>query len=298
MTIKEMWNYKMKRWFRVKPLLLVLVVLVVTGFGIYSYVAYRVKIGKVEVVEESFINPEGRLADVDGNGSKEEIYLISADNGERMSAIFVNDFNGNKIASTPDWMGTFPKSNGSFKTYKLLPSENKDFFSLDFNAGPHQSERMFFEVFEGKVLPVCFREEPKGAKDCLFYAANIDGGIALKDLDGDGYVELVEYVDEYPTDGVLSEEEEKAITQSIDEQKISEFTEGARRIALREKGGRGKSVVWAIYSYDGVYFEPQSESNYERYFLLLKEKQPELIRKSELSEGSLEYNEFVRTFWN
>lgn len=134
--------------------------------------------------------------------------------------------------------------------------------------------------------------------DCLFYLAN-PGGLVVDDLDGDGNLELVEVVDEYPKDGELSEEEETAIKQTFTEEGVDAFTEGARRIAIREKGGRGKPVAWAIFSYNGAsVFVPQEGDNFEKYFLLLKSKQPDLVRKTEISEESIDYNEFVRTFWN
>lgn len=76
---------------------------------------------------------------------------------------------------------------------------------------------MFFKLYKDLILPVYFKEKVFRSYDCLFYSGNT-GYLPLKDLDYDGYVELIETVDEYPGTDELSAEEEKAISQAFDEQ--------------------------------------------------------------------------------
>jgi hypothetical protein len=295
--------FKIGKMKKLIKFILVPLVVITVGFVVFFYKSNLEKTGEVGGVSSEKSENEGYsslLVDVDGDGIKEKVEIVVDDEIEfgMNTTLNVYDQQNNLVAGFPSEISLLQPIEGSFRTYKLNSNEISESFSFDFTTGPHQSERMFFEVYEDRIIPVCFKERFMGPKDCLFYSAKSDEGLFVGDLDGDGYVELVEYADEYPTDGELTEEEEMAITQAFDEQGVTEFTSGAERIAKREKGGRGRIVVWAIYSYDGIYFEPQIEDDYEGHFLTLESSRPEVIRKSDLSIESLEYNEFVRIFWN
>lgn len=262
--------------------------------------------------EESSIEPEPAVPgttgkteriEVDLNGDGEKEYVVLGYPEDELDAYLVSmkayDKSGREIASLPPEISIKVPS-PAIDVHTLDESSPREFFNFYFSAGTHQFETMFFELRNDYILPVCFTKFTKdvtGPYDCLFYTGNADGFI-INDLDGDGTTEVVETVDEYPGDGELSKEEEAAIQQGFEEFGVSEFAEGARRIALREKGGRGRNVAWGIYSYNGEYFEPQEGEDFERYFAILKEEMPDMIRKSDLSQGSLEYNEFVRDFWS
>jgi len=80
--------------------------------------------------------------------------------------------------------------------------------------------------------------------------------------------------------------------------------DGMTRIAKREQGGRGNRVVWSIYHYNGEYFVPQIGSDYEKYYPLVTsyinryyKDYPKVMKKSEMSKESLDYNEFMKSFW-
>lgn len=232
-------------------------------------------------------------ADLDGDGNLELVFLDSDETSSKVSSIIAYNSLGEIIGSTPEGI-TFPQpATDSFRVFRLDSEQNKDFFSFDFIAGPHQFERMFFELYEDAILPVCFTEEIKGPSDCLFYMGGPDY-LLVEDLDKDGLVEVVEVVDEYPSEGELTEEEKEAIEKEFGELGVSEE---AKEIASRESGGRGRPVVWGIYSYDGYYLKPQLDEDHEKYFLILKEEYEDLMRKADLSEDSLEYIEFARNFW-
>jgi len=238
------------------------------------------------------------LLDLNGDGEKEHIVLEMPENEPvfNLKSIKAYDKTNTEIASLPSEMIIKVPMSGSFRVYKLSENDPKEYFSLEFIDGPHQSETMFFGFREDRILPICFNKIPEGPYDCLFYSGNV-GYLPVKDLDGDGDVELIEVVDEYPSEGKLSDEEKAAIDKVIEEDGVTEFTENAERIALREKGGRGKSVVWAIFSYNGRYFIPQLEDDYEKYYSLIGDLIKNKMRKSELSEDSLEYIQFVKGFW-
>jgi len=276
-----------------KIIILGVVVILIISLG-YLFLTQKTKDEKNEdkvLLDSGQITKENEnLLDLNGDGEKEYIVLGIPENESdfNLESIKAFDKEDAEIASLPSEMIIKIPMFDSFRAYKLNENDPNGFFSLEFIAGPHQSETMFFGLREDKILPICFKEIPEGPYDCLFYSGNV-GYLPVKDLDGDGYVELIEVVDEYPSEGELSDEEEAAIDNAFEEEGVTEFTEGAEKIALREKGGRGRSVVWAIFSYDGKYFVPQDKDDYEKYYSLIGELIKDKMRKSELSKDSLEY---------
>jgi len=237
-------------------------------------------------------------ADLNGDGEKEYLVLGMPENesGSYLKSIIAYDTSDTEIASLPQEIPIKVPILELIKVHTLNTNDPREYFSFDFIAGPHQSETMFFGLIEDKILPVCFKEIPEGPYDCLFYSGNV-GYLPIKDLDNDGYVELIEAVDEYPGEGELSAEEETAIDKASEEQGVTDFTEGMKRIALREKGGRGRMVVWAIYSFNGKGFIEQTGNNYEKYYALIGNMIENKMRRSELSNDSLEYIQLVKDFW-
>ena len=141
------------------------------------------------------------------------------------------------------------------------------------------------------------------ASDCLFWSGEV-GDLWADDYDKDGILEVVEMVDEYPKDGPLTEEIEN-ITKETFEKLGQKASDGALRVLRREQGGRGNKVIWAIYKYNDRYFEKQSEKDYDKYYVLVKDsisnlwtEYPNIMKKSEMSKDSLEYNEFLRDYWS
>lgn len=276
------------------------VVIIVLG-GVY-FAFKRNPTAEKEIVSESEtskdLSKQEILLDFDGDGEKEIVFihLVSEEDPEASNYLTVSDSAGNEIARSPEG-APFPVPVGETGGVVKLETEgSQEWLKLDFIAGPHQFETMFFQPYEDLIVPACRKGAEKLPDDCLFYTT-MAGGIQIEDLNKDGYAEVIEYVDEYPEEGELSAEEESAINKVFEEQGVSEFTEGARRIALREKGGRGRRVVWGIYSFDGYTFVPQVGDSYNEIFNLPSKSQPNLMKKSEMSKDSIEYIEFARKFW-
>ena len=242
---------------------------------------------------------EKLFIDLDGNGEKEYIVLTPLDRtgAVYLKAMIAYDKSDKDIAVLPSDMPIKIPITDSFKAYKLNKNDPREFFRLDFIAGPHQSETLFFGLSDDLLLPVCHEEEINGPYDCLFYSGNV-GYLPIKDLDGDGYLELIEAVDEYPSDGELNTKEENAIDEAFKEQEVDEFVEGAEIIARREKGGRGRTVVWSIYSFNGEEFIEQTNNDYEKFYSLIGDFITNKMRKSGLSKGSLEYIQSTKDFWS
>ncbi|MDO8571025.1 MAG: hypothetical protein Q7R97_05590 [Candidatus Daviesbacteria bacterium] len=237
--------------------------------------------------------------DLDGDGNKDYVVVKNPEdiNSRVIEKMIAYDSSDKEIGKLPFDMPINIPMDKSFKTYLVKSDDKIELFSMDFTVGPHQMETMFFGLTRDLLLPVCFVGQPTGPYDCLFYSGNI-GGLIVEDVDNNGSLDVIETVDEYPTDGKLSSIEEEAIDNEFKEQDVTEFSQDAKRIAIREKGGRGRPVAWAVYSYNGAFFEPQIDNSYETIFTSLNKKYPQLIKKSQLSKDSLEYNEFTRNFWS
>lgn len=242
-------------------------------------------------------NLQQTSGDFNGDGKMEyvETNKLGSAAGSNVSISIVNS-NGDTLAKTPDAITIKEPMSDSFTLFRLNSNEKKDFFSFDFIAGPHEFEKMFFGMYKDKVLPICLTKEVTGPYDCLFYTGKA-GGFIVKDLNNDGFAEVVETRDEYPSEGQLSDEEKNAITQSFGTQGVDSLTQGAMTIARREKGGRGRTVVWDIYTYDGEIFNKQEGKSFDDLFAILKKDNPDWITKSDLSQESLDYSQFVRSYW-
>lgn len=291
MWIIHLFNKDMRKVIKISVAsILVLVILLILYRGRFSS-----KITPVAVET----NKGNIQLDLDGDGNKDYVVIkipedAKARDIEKMTAY---DSTNKEIGKLPAEMPIKIPMDKSFRTYKVKSDDRKEIFSMDFTVGPHQMETMFFGLTKDLLLPVCFVGQPAGPYDCLFYSGNI-GGLIVEDVDSNGSLDIIETVDEYPADGKLSSVEEEAIDKGFKEQGVTEATQGAKRIALREKGGRGRSVAWAIFSYNGTFFEPQINNSYETIFSSLNKKYPQLIKRSQLSKDSLEYIDFSRNFWS
>lgn len=272
----------------------ILGVLVIIAIGTFIFNKSALKQSTQTQVETADKNKI--YADLNGDGEKEYIMLDmpADDSSSYLQSIKVYDRLDNVIASLSSEITIKVPMSDSLKVHKLNKNDPRESFSLDFIAGPHQSETMFFELYKDMILPICFKVDVTGPYDCLFYSGNV-GYLPIVDLNNDGFMELIETTDEYPGDGQLSSEEKAAIDKVFSG---TDSAEGMERIAIREKGGRGRKVIWTIYSFNGEYFVPQIGGDYDKYYDLIGDSIKNKMKKSELSKESLDYIEFVRSFWS
>ena len=237
--------------------------------------------------------------DLDGDGVDEYISyeLPDSEDDYNLKSLTAYNHSEEEIARLPSELSIKAPMSESVKIYRLDANSPREYFSFDFIAGPHQSETMFFELRDDLILPVCHEDEVSGPYDCLFYSGNT-GYLPVKDLDGDGFAELIETVDEYPGTEGLDSEETNAVEQAFGDQGLEDITDEAKTVAEREKGGRGRMVVWSVYSFDGTRFVLQTDDNYEKYYDLIGDLVENKMRKSELSEDSLEYIQLSKDFWS
>lgn len=242
-------------------------------------------------------NKDSIFADLSGNGNKDTIILTQNEDGSFKSLI-AYDSKGSEIGKKPDDITIPLAPSGKPSIYKL-DSSGRETIAYNFIAGTHQQNTLFFGLSRtgGNILPACFKEVPSGPYDCLFYSDD-PGQLLVKDLDSDGNLEVAEVVDEYPTNGVLNQEEEGAISSAATTEGLTtDQKNGMLRIAIREKGGRGRNVIWAIYSFNGTYFVAQTGSGYDKYYNLIGDSVKNKMKRADLSADSLSYIEFARNFW-
>lgn len=261
---------------------------------------------KVVTPTEHKTETEDVKADLNGDGKQDTLRLSINNTTESYSvaSLVTYDENGKELGRLPDSMPIAVPMTGTGKVYTPITKDKNQFVSFDFGVGPHSSETMFFGLFSLKaggmgVLPVCLTENVKGAPDCLFWSGEV-GQLAATDLDSDGNLEVIEIIDEYPKDGLITTDIQKNVEDTWKDSGQTAI-DGAIRIIKREQGGRGRKVVWGIYHYNGSYFEKQTVANYSKYFVLakdyLKSIYPDIIRKDQMSQSSLDYNVFMKSFW-
>jgi len=233
--------------------------------------------------------------DFNSDGIKEKI-VITKSEGESIKSMTAYDNKNNVVGLLPpDLALPFPDKDLS-QTVKLKTDEAKEYPALNFVVGPHQSLVMLFDLSNDQILPFCNTLKPLKLTDCTFWASD-PGYIQYADLDGDKKVEVVEYVDEYPADGTLSPEELNAITNGDYEKNIES---NLLRVTKREKGGRGRKAIWAIYKYNGDSFSELKGRDYDKFYSLAVATNYlnfNPIKKTKLSKESIDYNEFTFQLW-
>ena len=271
-------------------------VLIAVGLAILAVLYFNGFFEEKETEDISLVGKTGEYyVDSNGNGEKETVIFVTNEETGGLAQISVVNTKGDIVASTPEGIGFPPPLLEAFQTYKFAEKSDIEFFSVDFIEGPHQARTMFFGVLNEQVYPICKTVEPQEVFDCLFYKAG-EGYVVVEDLDGDAFVEVVEYVDEYPEKGELTQEEITAVEEGFGDK--GEDTKNAIvEITQREKGGKGRKVVWGIYSFDGQTLVPQEGDDFFNMYFELLTKDGELIAKEDLSEELLKYQEMVQVFW-
>ena len=234
-----------------KLLIIVFILLILIGIIITQVDPYTIpfivknrpnqKKGDVPISEAmKYMFRESAVVDFDGDGTNELVLAFSKDyyfnNDYKFNELFVVYHEDKEIARSPKGFtpiySTLP---GNMKAYQFDSNKKKELLRLEAIAGTHHTNSLFMTIIGDKLLPVCKKENPDDLNDCIFY--NTVGDLGIEDTDGDGILEITEKVDEYPP-----------------------------------TGGRGRMVVWAIYKYNGGYFESQEGKSYNDLYSVLATK--------------------------
>lgn len=182
----------------------------------------------------------------------------------------VPDFNGriviyapdsSVVAKTPDDVDLGDSGVARRTERVVLDDSGKDFLKVTKVVGTHHARFLFLGVKGEYIVPIC-RTPETYTFDCEFY--NTVGEIGIADLDDNGKYEVFEFVDEYPPGG-----------------------------------GRGRTVVNSIYTFNGSYFEENTDMEYDRLYQIITRTYPEFefLRKSEWTKESQNNAQTVQDFW-
>lgn len=294
--------------------------LVLTTILLFSLFFYNKISTKLDFVTNKKMEKEAEISsdrvalDMNGDGRYEMFvnpkmvkdYEEATRSAEPVLKLYDDD--GDVLATTPDWFGFAPDS--SHMDFVSPPKGAyglNDLIQIDVTAGPHQTETMFLKLKGKELLPICKTDKPEGINDCLFYNSSGELGVEAGLLGGlgeDNRLAIIEYEDEYlPSKTKLDNKTIKIINETFKEK-----SDMAKLIAAMVKVDRERQVAWNIYIYNGKYFEAQSGENYDKYFNELEKNagrkfeitdilEPILTKRSEMSEESVKYVEFIKNFW-
>ena len=251
------------------------------------------------------INPEVNSLEGDllGIGSKQRIEISV---GERKVKIEVYD--KDKLVVSNVFNGDLVRPTSQYTLIKIDEKSSREYIRWDQNSGPHQVETLILTTGNGIVRPVLAADYDNKQWYAPFWS--IRDNTSIGDIDGDGISEVIEYVDEYPPDTprLIDSEIEKITRDEFPDDKEDDMW----KIISRENNGkgRGRKVIWNVYTIrneDPLLFQKANKQDYEiltqNVFKAMKlvneqvEGSQEVISRFELSQDSLDFNNFVRDFW-
>lgn len=239
-------------------------------------------------------------ADLDGDGIKENIKIVTSDNGQTILEAY--NTQGEKMAAIPQERPI--PAPFSYKAIKLDLNSNKEYIQWNRTAGAHQMETVFLTMAGNEILPIYGIDEIKKIAYLPFYTSR--GDIVVGDLNEDGKVEVIEFAEEYPPDSPrLVDPEAEKKTMEV----FGDNGEDAIKVFTRENygKGRGRKVIWSIYSFTDEKETPIFVKLQGKEFETLADNlvnaansvEPNtLMTYTDLKQDSIDFNIFVRKFWN
>jgi len=278
-------------------------VLVLIVIGIYFAVTIKspkVTNQKPTETSQSSDSVPSFEADLDGDGIKEILKIITSENGQTILETY--NTHGEIIAAVPQEK-PIPEP-FSYKVIKLNLSSDKEYIQWNRTAGAHQMETVFLTMNTGEILPIYGIDEIKNTAYLPFYTSR--GDIVVGDLNDDGKMEVIEFAEEYPPDSPrLVDPEAEKKTMEV----FGDNGEDAIKVFTRENygKGRGRKVIWSIYSFTDVKETPifvklqgnDFETLADKLVAAANEVEKDTFMKyTDLTQDSIDFNIFVRKFWN
>jgi len=250
-------------------------------------------------------NPEVKTLEGDllGKGYKQKV-IVSV--GERKVKIEVYD-NGKLVASNVFSDG-FVKPTMNYELIKLNKNISREYIRWDQYVGPHEKETHILTTKDSIVRPVFSADYDNKQWYAPFWSSR--GETYIGDIDADGVAEIIEFVDEFPPEAprLVDSEIEKITRREFPDDKKDDMW----KIVSRENSGigRGRKVIWNVYTrrnQDPLLFQKSNKEEYEKLTsnIIKAMKQvnetnqgtEQLISKYDLTQDSIDFNNFVRNFW-
>jgi hypothetical protein len=224
----------------------------------------------------------------------------------------------NAVLTTKEFSNGYLRPSSRYSVVQLNLNSSKEYIRWDQTAGPHQTETFFITLHESQLFTIPSADFDKEVWYQPFWTSR--DTLAMGDLDGDGLVEIFEFVDELPPDAPRLEDGQiKEITTAAFAEKgmPDNFAEDAWLIISRENEGigRGRKVIWSIHTVVDSQppfirkltqeeFENSTNRLMDSYYAFMKELPEDeaelaskLVSRTELTKDSTDFNDFVRAFW-
>lgn len=312
-TVAPMLQLKHKWWKYLLGAVLLFVIVMINGLIIGYILINQSSSTPTETPAENTaeqLPEETQVLDADllGKGYKQKIVFTFGetdltyklfDNGE----VVMEDTQSNIKALPP-----------KLAVIQLDTNKPQEFIRWDTIAGPHHSETVVFQALNGRMVPMMTFDYENEQFYMPFWSSR--GDTLIYDINGDGKLEVLEFVDEFPPDAPrLVDSEIERITKSEFEKQGLDGDAMWKIVSRENEGlGRGRQVVWNVYE---LMWEEDSmpafrkvteKDKYEIYtsgFIQaigdLSDKHPDayekMISRYDLTQDSIDFNLFVRDFW-
>lgn len=298
----------------------IMIMLIIILLAFFSYQKWTTSLQIKKSFKTSDIN-----IDLLGTGTPQQVYVSYLDD---KTIIEVKE--KNKTITQSEFANKEIKKPTKLSAIKFKDSETKEYLHWHQFAGPHQFESVFFTIYDKQLVMLMAADLESESWYMPFWTSR-GKNILIKDIDQDGFKEIVEFVDEFPVDAPRLEDleikkifQEEFAKQGLDQKGMDE----SWQIINRENNGlgRGFRVVWNIYSFVDVkkpYFKKLNIKEYDAMVeILLKDSpaflgtatfsmnpedglytfDPEIsladtISRRQISRDAIEFNNLVRKFW-
>jgi hypothetical protein len=179
-------------------------------------------------------------ADLLGVGRRQTVLITFSDKDSKIEV-----YDNNQRVAVQIFEDGLIRPAKEYSVIALDQAISREYIRWDQTAGPHHTETFLLALHEGKIRPVLAADYENDWFYMPFWTTR--GFTSIRDLDGDGKMEVFEFVDEYPVDTprLVDSEVEKIVRAEFDQN--ADF---AWEIVSRENNGegRGRKVIWNIYT--------------------------------------------------
>lgn len=284
---------------RSKRAVILLIVLVMIGIGIYSYTQRGNNDQKVYEQNIPNTNIAQLTVDFKGNGKPIELNIQLLD-GEYK----VHDSSGKELMFND--AAPFPGS--MYKIVTLNEKSKKEYIQWDNPVSPNATQTFFYTLFNGNLQALPAYDFENDTYTYAFYNSRAELGVG--DFTSDGLLEVVESANEYPADAPLpndpkidKEFKEAFIKEGLTEESANDMAQ----IYKRDTYGKGGVVIWSIYSFvesEAPFFRKLEKDEYneiaDRYATAMNKVFKEtsvdskLMKISDLKQDSIDFNKFSK----
>ncbi len=284
---------------RSKRVVILLIVLVMVGLSIYSYVQRENKDQIAQKQDQQNTDTAQLTVDFKGDGKPIELNIQLLD-GEYQ----VHDSSGKELV----FNDAAPYPNSTYKVVTLNEKSKKEYIQWENPLSPNATQTFFYTLFNGDLQALPAYDFENDTYTYAFYNSRAELGVV--DFTSDGLLEVVESANEYPADAPLPNDPsiDKEFKEAfIKEGLTEELANDMAQIYKRDTYGKGGVVIWSIYSFvesEAPFFRKLEKDEYneiaDKYVTAMNKVFREtsvdskLMKISDLKQESIDLNEFSK----